>query len=94
MSWEFALTIVGNGDLTFLTGLHRCLGVSGDCAATTGNGLIDYQRLIAYISECECAFLNTITLEECSEVVGHLIELDLCLGRCELEAAEGKQDHC
>ena len=95
MSGELAGTIVRNLDLALLTGFHWLLGVLGDSTSTRCDGLIDDQHLLADVGIRKSASHLGIFLGEGAEVMGGLVELDLCRLLCQryCQAAYGHQ-HC
>ena len=79
MTWEFALSVVGNLQLSFLSWQDRSLCIRWYCASATCHSLIDYKWSGTDVGECEHTFLYGCALAECSEVVLQGVEFDLCL---------------
>lgn len=79
MAGELALAVIGHCDHAFLSRFDRCLGVGRNRTATTGQSLIDDQRLVTDVGEGEGAFLHGLALGEGPKIISNLVELDLSL---------------
>ena len=88
---ELALAIVSHLDLALLAGLYGSLGVLGNGASARGDGLVDYQGLLADVGIYKRAGDNGVLLGEGTEVVDGLFKLNL--GRL-LGHSEGYGTHC
>ena len=79
MSGEFALAVLRYLDRACLPGLDGFFGVCRNGAATAGDGLVDNQRLLAYVGKGEYGCLDRRFFAKGTKIVYRLIKLNLCL---------------